>query len=68
MCQVTVTTAAPPMTVVCSSPAPITMTVAMAPTVNLAALYQHDVILLPPLILRDTVRGSVGLTTMPLHQ
>ena len=65
-----------PVTVVCSRV--ITMTVTLAPTVvDLSALVQHDVhtmadltvlgqyevVLLPQLILRDTIRGSVGLAT-----
>ena len=42
------------------------MTVTIAPTsIGLAvALSQHDVVLLPPLILRDTMKGVVGLTTV----
>ena len=69
MCQGTVTTITPPVTVVCSSATVTTMTLTIAPVpMQLAsASVQHDVALPPPLILRDTIRGVAGLTTMP-HQ
>ena len=64
--QVTATTATPPVTVVCSGALPITLTVTIAPiSVGLAASGQYDVVLSPKLILRDTMRGSVGLATVP---
>ena len=58
------------MMVVCSSALTTAMTVTMAPSfVGLtSALIQHYVILLPPLILRDTVRGDVGLATVPQQE
>ena len=53
-----------PMTVVCFSASPITMTARIASTsMGLTSLGQHDA-LLPQLIPRDTIRGSVGLTVM----
>ena len=62
MSWVTVTTT-PRVTVVCFGASSITIAVTMAPTtVGLALLGQLD-ILLPPLILGDTLRGSVGLAT-----
>ena len=69
--QITVTTATtvPPVTVVCSGPSPITMAVIMASIpVVLPASGQNDVVLPPWLIPRDTVWGSVGLTTMMQQQ
>ena len=56
-----------PVTVVCSSALVTTVTVTVAfPCVQLAtALCQHDVALPPSLILRSTVRGVVGLGTVP---
>ena len=45
------------------------MTVMLAPTsVGQTTAGQHDVILPPKLILRDTIRGSVGQTTVPQQQ
>ena len=65
--QVTATTTTPPVTVVCSRT--ISMTVTLVPTaVDLTAFGQHDVVLPPQLILRNTVRGSVCLTTVPQQQ
>ena len=65
MFQVTATTTTPPVTVLCSSSSSITMIVTMTPTaVDLVASGQYDVVLPPPLILRETVRGSIGLTTV----
>ena len=59
----------PPVTVVCSRASPIIMTVTMAPTsVGLAAFGQYGVLLPPQLIPRDTMSGSVGLTTQPQQQ
>ena len=58
-----------PMTVVCSGMMLITMQVTMAPTsLGQTTSVQHDVILLPQLILRDIMRGSAGLTTKPQQQ
>ena len=63
MFSVTVTTSAPPVTVVWSKASPITTTVTMTLTsVGLAELYQHDVVLPPLLILKDTLRCSISLT------
>ena len=65
MSQATLTTTTPPVTFVYSSASTKTTTVTMAPTSlgQTAALYQHDV-LPSPLILRDTIRGLVGLATV----
>ena len=54
-------TTTPPVTVVCSGASVLLMTITMAPTLmGLPATQgQHDVVLLPLLILRDT-RGVVG--------
>ena len=63
----TITTAT--VTVVCSRVVPITMTVTLAPnSVGQTALSQHDVILLPHLIPRNTMRVFVGLTTVLQQQ
>ena len=57
MSLVTVANTNLPVTVMCLRPSPITMTVTVAPTsVGLPALSQHDVVLPPQLILRDTKR------------
>ena len=64
MCQVTVMTTSSPVTTVHSGALSSTMTVTMTPIhVGLVAVGQYDVVLLPPLILRDTMSGVVGLTT-----
>ena len=42
----------------------MTFTVA-ATSVGLATSGQHDVVLPPKVIMRDTVKGSVGLATVP---
>ena len=69
MSQATVTTTAPPVTVVCSSAPSFTMIATMVQTtLGLAAFGQHDVVLLPLLILRDTMRFSVGFATLPHWQ
>ena len=83
MSQVTVTTSTPPVTIVCSSTSLITLTVTVASTavdlvtlgqhyihtaVDLAASGQHGVVQPPPFILRDTVRSSVDLATVPQQQ
>ena len=68
MSQVTVTatTTTSPVTVECSRASLIVMTVTLAPTsVDQTILGQHDMVVLQKLILRDTVRGSAGLTNMP---
>ena len=62
----TTTTTTQPVTVVCSGSLLITTTVTLAPTsVGLTTSDEHDVVLLPKLIPRDPVRGSVGLITLP---
>ena len=69
MSHVTVTTITPPVTVVCSGAPSITMSVTISPTsVGLTASGQNDMVLLPQLILSDTMRVSVGLTTLPQQQ
>ena len=68
MCQIsmTTTTNTPPVTVVCPGALLIMITVLLALTsVGQITLGQHDVVLQPQLIQRDTVRGSAGLTNMP---
>ena len=66
MSPIMATTITSAVTVVCSRVLPITMTVTMAATpVGLAALDQHNVVLQPQLIPRDTNRASVGLSTVP---
>ena len=58
----------PSATDVCSRAVLICMTVTQAPTsVDQTIFGQHDV-LQPKLILRDTMRGSAGLTTFPQQQ
>ena len=66
MSQFTVTTIAPPVTVVCSSSLTQTMTVTIAPTFMglIAALDQHDEVLLALLTVTYTMSGVVGLTTV----
>ena len=63
---VTTTTTTSPVTVVCSRASFITMTVDHFCGTYLVQTIsgQHDMVLLTQLILRDTVRGSVGLTTI----
>ena len=58
------------VTVMCSGVLNTTVIVTMAPTyVGLAAVSgQHDVVLPPPLIWRDTIRSVVCLTTMSQQQ
>ena len=71
MLQVAVsnTTTTPHVTAVCSGALLISMTFALPPTpVGQTTLSQHDVVLPPKVILRDTMRGPVGLTTMPQQQ
>ena len=71
MSQVTVTniTITLPVTGVCSGASLITMTIVMASTsVGQSTSGQHDVVLLPQLILRDTMKGSVGITPMLQQQ
>ena len=69
MSPFTVTATTLPVRIVCFRVSPFTMTVAVASTsVSLAAATQHDVVLPPQLILRDTVRGSVSLTTVLQQQ
>ena len=70
MSQVTVANTTPSGAVVCSGSSTITMTITMAYiSMELAAaLDQHDVVQLPPLTPRDTIRGVVCLNTMPQQQ
>ena len=72
MSQVTAvptTTTTPPVTIMCSSGLSITTTVTVAPTTGYLAIFgQHDVVLPPQLILRDTMRGSVGLANVLKQQ
>ena len=69
MSPVTVTTTTTPETVVCSGLMAITMTVTLVSiSVEQTTLVQHDVVLLPQMILRETVGSSAGLTTMPWKQ
>ena len=64
MSDVTVTTTTPHVTVICSSVLTLATTVAVHRiSVGLAvASGQHDVVLPPPLILRDTMRGVIGIS------
>ena len=70
MFQATVTTTNASVTGVSSSMLTTTMPVTMAPTyTELAAAFgRHEVGLALPLLLRDTIRGIVGLTTVQQHQ
>ena len=65
--QVSVTTTSPSVTVVGISALTTTMTFTMAViSVGLvAALDKHDWVLLPLLILKDTIRSVIGLATVP---
>ena len=66
--HVTITTATPPVDIV-SSALTRTMIVMTAPSsMGLAVVLDHDVVLPPPFILMDTMRGTVGLTTMEQQQ
>ena len=67
MSDVTLTTTTPPVIVLCSDALITNLTVTIAPTSVglLATLGQHSAVLLPPLIPRDTMRGVVGLATVP---
>ena len=61
----TTTTTTPSVTVVCSRTLLITTVIMLAPTsVDQIPLGQHDVVLLPQMIIRDRMGGSVGLTTV----
>ena len=63
---ITITTTTPPVTIVCSGASLITMIGTLGPTsVGQILLGQWDVVLLPQLILQDTLRDSAGLTHMP---
>ena len=66
MSEVTVITTVPPVTVVCSGVYTTIMTATIALTfMSLAAASgQDDVVLLPPLIPRNTVRDVVGFATV----
>ena len=66
MSQVPATTTTLPVMTVCSSASTTTTTVVMVLTSMeiAAASSEHDVVLLPPLIPRDTIIGVVGLTTV----
>ena len=66
---VTTTTSTPPVTVMCSGISSITTAVTMASTAAVpAASGQHDVVLLPRLSLRNTVRNPVGLASVLWQQ
>ena len=68
MFHVTVTTTTPPVTVL-SSTSTTTMTVMMAPSpIALTVVSGHDVVLPPPLILRDTMKGAADFATVLLQQ
>ena len=69
MSQAFATTTTPPVPVMWSGTLPLLMTVTIAPTMMglPATLGQHDVVLLPLLMLRDT-RDDAGLTTVPQQQ
>ena len=58
------------VTVVFSRASTTTMPVTVASTsMELAvSLGQHNLVLLPPLILRDEIRGVLGLASMPQQQ
>ena len=63
------TTTTSPVTVVCSGASLITKMDMLAPTsVGQITLDQQDVVLPPQFILRDTVRGFVGLMHVPQKQ
>ena len=67
--SVTTTSTTPYVTVVWSSASPFTMTITVASTsVGLTTFGQHDVVLPPELIPRDTMWDSVGLTIEPQQQ
>ena len=69
MSPVTATTTTAPVIVVHSGASPITTTVIVTSTSKgLAAWYQHVVVLVPQLILMDTMKGSIGPTTVPQQQ
>ena len=70
MSQVNVTTTSPPVTGVCSSVLTTTTANMMASSsMELAiASCQYDVVLLPPLIPRDTIRSAVSLATVLQQQ
>ena len=69
MFQVTATTITEPVTVVCTRASLITMTVTVVPnSVGLAASGQHNVVLPPQLILRETMRGSLEHTVVLQQQ
>ena len=71
MSQVTVTTTTvtQPVTVVCCGSSLITVTVMLGPTfVSQMTSGNHDMFLPPQLIMRNTVRGTAGLSTMPWQQ
>ena len=63
-------TTTPPVTVVSSGASATIKTVTMASTSRglAAASGKHDVVLLSPVIPRDTVRGVIGLATVPHQQ
>ena len=65
---VTTTTTSEPVTVVCSTAVLIIMKVMLASTSVGQTSVQHDMLLLPQLIPRDTVKGSADLTTMLQQQ
>ena len=67
--NVTTTTTTSSVTFVQSRALLITVMVMLALTsMGQTTLGQYDVVLLPPLIVGDTMRGSFGLTNLPQHQ
>ena len=67
--QVTVAAPTPSLTGAYCITSSISITVTLASTsLGLTTSGQQDVVLPPQLILRDTVRDSVGLTTVPQQQ
>ena len=70
MSQVTAITMTLSMIFVCSGALPTSMTVTTGPnSMGLAvASDQHDVVLPPLLMLRETVRGGIGFVVVPQQQ
>ena len=65
----TMTTITLPVSAVCCGTSLITVMAKLAPTsVSQITLGQQDVILQQELILKDTSRGSAGLSNMPQQQ
>ena len=69
MSMIAVNTITPLLTVVYFGALSTTMTARMVPiSVDLTVSSKDDVILLPQLILRDTMKGSADLTTVPKQE